>query len=575
MTVFILARRGLEPVTRFRLAALAATAAAAVAIAAWLPPATAKLPEDDAIAEPVRGAVHVHTRRSDGSGSVDQIAAAAGKAGLRFVILTDHGSGFRLPEPPSYRHGVLCIDAAEISTGQGHIVALGLWARTPYPLGGDARDVVEDVARLGGFSIAAHPASPTADLQWQDWELPVDGLEWLNADSEWRDEAPASLARALLTYPFRKAETMAALLDRPVAVLERWDRLATRRRVVALAAADAHARMGALDRHNPYGDRSPLAIPGYEHVFRAFSIALPELQLTGEPDADARAVVDEIRAGRLYSTVDALARPARLAFDATSGGKRAGPGEELTPSEAVSLHVRTTAPRGARIDLLRDGTRVASAEGTELRFDAPPARGAYRVEVHIPGTTVPWILSNPVYVGGFEPVRSREAADVQASAVLYDNGPLASGWGIEKNAESEGVLDAVPTLDGRRLSLRYSLGGLITEGPYAAIVIPIDGKAATYDRLIFTTEAIAPMRLWLQFRVAMPEGERYWRRSVYVDASSREVSVPFEEMTSAGSARLTPEALSRAHALMFVVDAVHTALGTAGRVWIDDIRYAR
>jgi hypothetical protein len=417
------------------------------------------------------------------------------------------------------------------------------------------------------------------DLQWGDWALPVDGLEWLNADSEWRDEAPASLARALLTYPFRKAETMAGLLDRPAAVLAQWDKLTTRRRVIALASADAHARMGALDRHNPYGDRSPLAIPGYEHVFRAFSIALPELRLSGDPDADARAVVDEIRRGRAYSTVDALARPARVTFVASSGGRSAGAGEELTPSGAVTIHVRTAAPRGARIDLLRDGTRVASAEGNELRFDPPPGRGAYRVEVHMPDATgkpgVPWILSNPVYVGGFEPVPGREVASVRASHVLYDNGTIAPGWGVEKNAESESELAAVRTLEGRRLSLRYSLGGTVSEGPYAGIVIPIDGKAAEYDRLIFTAEAAGPMRLWVQLRIAMPEGERYWRRSVYVDAASREVSVPFDELLSSGSDRLTPEKLAKAHALMFVVDAVHTALGTAGRVWIDDVRYAR
>ena len=564
---------------RLRIAVLAAVAAAAVAIGFLLPPGTATLPADDAIAEPVRGAIHVHTRRSDGSGTMDQIAAAARRAGLRFVILTDHGDGFRVPEPPSYRHGVLCVDAVEVSTDQGHVVVLGLWERTPYPLGGDARDVVEDVARLGGLSVAAHPASPKEDLRWLDWDVPVDGLEWLNADSEWRDEAPASLARALLTYPFRKPETMASLLDRPATVLEQWDVLTTRRRVVALASADAHARMGALDRSNPYGDRSPLAIPGYEHVFRAFSIALPELRLTGEVGADAAALVDEIRAGRVYSSVDGLARPARLAFVAGSGGKRAVPGEELPIAGPVSIHVRTTAPTGARIDLLRDGRSVGSADGGTLQFDAPAERGAYRIEVRLADVAgepaVPWILSNPVYVGGFVPTPQNQPAPVRETSVLYDNGPIERGWGLEKSPQSEGVFDAVRTLDGRRLSLRYSLGGTAAEGPYVAVVIPTDAKVAAYDRLLFSAEASSPMRLALQLRIATPEGERYWRRSVYLDTTPREVSVPFDEMTSAGRERLTRDRLLKALSVMFVVDSVNTALGTAGRVWIDNVRYGR
>ena len=37
-----------------------------------------------------RGAFHVHTTRSDGSGTVEEVAAAAQAAGLQFVVLTDH-----------------------------------------------------------------------------------------------------------------------------------------------------------------------------------------------------------------------------------------------------------------------------------------------------------------------------------------------------------------------------------------------------------------------------------------------------------------------------------------------------
>jgi hypothetical protein len=75
--------------------------------------------------------------------------------------------------------------------------------------------VLEDVHRLGGFGIAAHPDSPKAELQWRDWSLRVDGIEWLNVDSEWRDESRMALSRALLTYWFRPGETLASLLDSP------------------------------------------------------------------------------------------------------------------------------------------------------------------------------------------------------------------------------------------------------------------------------------------------------------------------------------------------------------------------
>src|SRR5688500_1051482 len=98
----------------------------------------------------VRGAYHIHTDRSDGSGSPDEVAAAAARAGLQFIILTDHGDGTQPPAAPAYRHGVLTLDAVELNTTGGHYVAIGLPA-APYPLAGTPDAVIEDVKRLGGL----------------------------------------------------------------------------------------------------------------------------------------------------------------------------------------------------------------------------------------------------------------------------------------------------------------------------------------------------------------------------------------------------------------------------------------
>ena len=116
------------------------------------------------------------TAQSSGATSTDM-----GKA-------VEDAMGYRVPLQPS-----LDGNTVELSTEQGHVVALGL-PQAPYPLGGEARDVIEDISRLGGFAMAAHPGSEKPELQWTDWDTPVGGLEWLNADSEWRDEPVWSLA---------------------------------------------------------------------------------------------------------------------------------------------------------------------------------------------------------------------------------------------------------------------------------------------------------------------------------------------------------------------------------------------
>ena len=70
-----------------------------------LPPARISLAAaDDGT---VAGIAHVHSNRSDGRATPDEVAAAAARAGLKFVVFTDHGDATTAPEPPAYRNGVL------------------------------------------------------------------------------------------------------------------------------------------------------------------------------------------------------------------------------------------------------------------------------------------------------------------------------------------------------------------------------------------------------------------------------------------------------------------------------------
>ncbi|MCA1583747.1 MAG: hypothetical protein LC791_02885, partial [Acidobacteria bacterium] len=247
---------------------LTGLAAVGVLIVSLLPPAALPPSADPSPSRfPVaRGAYHVHSQRSDGTGTLDQIASAASDADLDFVIVTDHGDATRAPELPRYRSGVLVLDGVEIATTAGHYVVLDL-PQAPYPFAGSPDAVIEDVKRLGGFGIAAHPDSAKPRLRWTAWQAPLDGIEWLNADSEWRDELWASLGRGLMTYVFRPPETLAALLDRPAQTLQHWDELARQARVVGLAGADAHARLGYRQTVDPYDDRVLARIPGYASSF--------------------------------------------------------------------------------------------------------------------------------------------------------------------------------------------------------------------------------------------------------------------------------------------------------------------
>ncbi len=161
----------------------------------------------------------------------------------------------------------MCLDAVEINTAAGHLVALGLDRAAPYPLAGEARDVLEDVHRLGGLGVIAHPDSPNPDLRWRAWNVPYDGVEWLNADSEWRGKGASTLVGTALRAIARPPEAIASLFTRPSRTLQRWDASTEGRPIVGLAAVDAHARLDWRPAEPRV--RTLVARPRYEDMFRA------------------------------------------------------------------------------------------------------------------------------------------------------------------------------------------------------------------------------------------------------------------------------------------------------------------
>lgn len=557
-----------------RWAAAALIAAGGVAWSRSLPPPAVPLDVPVWAERQVRGVFHVHTRRSDGTGTAADVAAAARRAGLQFVVLTDHGDGARQADAPAYLDGVLVVDAVEISTDHGHVVALGL-PPSPYPLGGEARDVLDDVRRTGAFAIAAHPGSPRDALRWTEWNLAVDGIEWLNGDSEWRDESWPSLLWALTSYPVRREETLAALFDRPDDVLRGWDTMTEKRPVVALAAGDAHARLGLG------GDASAttaLRVPSYERVFRAFSITLPTVTLGGDAQADANAIIEAIRRGHVFSSVDGLAGPAALSFTAESGGSLAAAGDRLRPEGPVAFLVRSNAPRDARITLVEGGVVRAMADGPTLEYTAEPRPGAYRVEIQLadaPGAPpVPWVLSNPIYVGP-SPRDSASPATAPAPSVeaaLYEDGAVPD-WLVEKSPRSAGELDVVPTVDGTQVLLRYGLGGTRSESPFVAIAVPVS-QAGEFDRLRFRAHASRPTRMSVQIRAPGGASSMRWQRSVYLDETARDVEVPFDQMRPIGPAPERP-ALDSVRHVLFVLDTVNSAPDASGQIWVDRVSFVR
>ena len=526
----------------------------------------------------VRGAYHVHSQRSDGTGTLDEIAAAAARAGLQFVIITDHGDGTRPPEPPAYRSGVLCVDGVEISTDDGHYVAIDL-PQSPYPIRGDARAVIEDVRRFGGFGIAAHPASPKPELQWQDWDARFDGIEWLNADSEWRDEFWGSLGALLLTYPIRPVETLAAVLDRPTDVLSRWYRLALQRRVPALAGADAHARLGFRQATDPYDDRVIARVPSYETSFRAFvnhvMIARP---LSGDARLDAQLITSAIREGHSFTSIDGLAGLGAFEARATSGNAIAVPGGYLEVTTPVEIHAAIAAPPGTTLAVLRGSEVLYETRDASLRIDVGTDPGAYHIEARLAsqrvGSAVPWVLTNPIYVG-LQGAHAAAAAESRTTATTR-TAVATEAWTAEASDGSTSALRSTALEDGTpALEWQFGLAAGARGSQYAAIRFPLANGLGAHDRLQLRGRSDRPRRLWAQLRTSGAAGGQRWGRTFYVDSDLEQIELRFEDFRPFDAASAARPPLDQIDSVLLVVDTVNTVPGSAGRIAFTDLWFAR
>jgi hypothetical protein len=521
----------------------------------------------------VRGAYHVHSVASDGTGTVEEIAAAAARAGLRFVILTDHGDAYKRPSAPRYVGSVLCIEAVEISTTGGHYAALGM-AAAPYPLAGEARDVVEDVARLGGFGIAAHPDSEKTELRWEAWEAPFDAMEWFNADSQWRDEPRWRLLPTVLQYPARPTEAVASLFDRPDHMLREWDRLASTRRVVGLAAADAHARMGLGGKTDPYDELVYVKLPSYEAVFRAFSTRVELWEpLTGDAGADAAAVLEALRAGRFYTVFDAIAGPGVLAYSVQAGRMIFYQGSRAPAGVPLRVRAATNGPPETRVHLLRNGREVARSTGPVLDWTGE-GPGSYRVEAVLPGAPgdppLPWMVSNPIYVGDPPGAIGAPSLPPARARLVWP----AQTWHLEKDAGSDASWRTTEQGGVIRHTLDYRLAAE-SRSPFVALVTFDAGAMHDASRFAFQGAADRPMRLSVQVRLLEGTAQRRWHRSVYLSPEPRDVSILFADMREAGTGARRPFDPARIQSLLFVVDSVNTPPGSGGVVWVEGLRTER
>ncbi|HSN15282.1 MAG TPA: PHP domain-containing protein [Anaeromyxobacteraceae bacterium] len=327
----------------------------------------------------IRGAYHVHTRRSDGRGSLDDAVRAAKEAGLQFLVVTDHN--VLVPEEQGYRDDILVVEATETSTPFGHVVALGVpRALTAAEREGDALGAIR---ALGGVAVVAHPFHPRRPFTGWD-RGPWRGFEVVSNDTAWHsvvhEHAVGKVAAAALALPWDSARAVLALSDSPDDELQRFDDELRNAAAKPGAPSPAKVLLCSADAHG---------YPSYRAAFEAFSMHLP-LVLSGDGARDARAVIEALARGRGTCVFDGEApgRVLRLGRGRKAGTLEAGPASLLWGATSV---------------LVRDGAVVShvviagpNAALGVIRCEDGCRPGYYRLELWRGDR--PWIFTNPVAI---------------------------------------------------------------------------------------------------------------------------------------------------------------------------------
>ncbi len=349
----------------------------------------------------IPGAVHAHTRHSDGSGTVSEVVAAARRAGVSFLIISDHDTHAAALAGWEGNHtGLVVLVGSEIKTDSGYLLGLGL---PPHFDAGTKRAerVLDAIAECGGMAFAALPAHPF--IGWKEWNHPaLVGLEVLNMHSLGRQAAcplavPGLLGRLALG---RSLEGLCTLARHPAAELRLWDSMLERGRAVGLASADAHGpvRLGKWS----------LPFPAYEDSFRLVQthLVLPA-GLTGDFRIDRDRILAALRNGNCRSAYSAFGEATRYAFW-HEGSQTRRPSSTALEGEAATaggvLHVRSPHQQSLH-RLIRDGQVVGQTEGVSATFPCETP-GAYRVESFLFRGKIgsmrlgvrPWIYTNPIYL---------------------------------------------------------------------------------------------------------------------------------------------------------------------------------
>lgn len=337
------------------------------------------------------GATHIHSTYSDGTFSIKEIAKAAKKAGLSWIIITDHNSleGFENSEEGWY-NGVAVIIGEEVSPDlSDHYLAFGIKEKISPDM--PPQEYIQQVTDQGGIGFVAHPdenserKSGHKALRWTDWSIRgFDGVEIWNQLSDWTDNYDP---KNPLYHFFWRNHTLGGPTPK---VLSWWDELnnETDKIVPAIGGVDLHAL-----KYNYFGIN--LKIFPYKSSFKTITNTLfLNEKLSSDFESAKGQILTALKNGNNLISNRYWSRNLKMPLIYIEDKEhRVYPGGSIKLSSYSRLIVNL--PKKALLRVLYDGQLIWEFETSMLDFNKLDV-GKYRIEAYYKGK--PWLFSNPIII---------------------------------------------------------------------------------------------------------------------------------------------------------------------------------
>lgn len=317
------------------------------------------------------GAIHIHTKLSDGTGDINSISKAAKKAGLNWIIITDHNN-FDIKE--GFYNGVCVIKGEEISPcSSNHYIALDI--KNLINPSDDTQKFVDEVRAQGGFGFAAHPdeadnrKNKAHPIKWTDKTIVPDGIEIWNWFSDWADDYDeTNIFKIAYSYFFRHK-----LIQGPhKETLKWWDELNKKSEniIPAIAGVDAHALK--ISKYI-----IPIKIFPYKDCFKTLANVITlENEIPKDFESQKNLILSSIKNGNNIMINRHIKKEIPLIY---------------VENKTIIVKLSTK----AEIKIIQNGTQIFTENTKNLKFPIDE-NAKYRIEIDLKNQ--PWIFSNQISI---------------------------------------------------------------------------------------------------------------------------------------------------------------------------------